>query len=684
MSTPGELIPRSSLAWLLVAQLTVILPHLPRLPLWAGAFWLLCVLWRIQIQRMRWTFPSLLIRALGLLLVFGMVFSHLRTLIGLDATVMLLVLLFMLKLLEMRTPRDALVVIYLGFFVTATAFLFDQGILLTLYQVGVLLVLVAALVGLQQTAGRQNPLSALRVGGMLLLQAVPLMLVLFLLFPRIAPLWAVNAPGSARMTGLAESMAPADVAELARSGALAFRVSFDGDIPPASELYWRSMTLADFDGRRWSMGAPLLSRVSWEPRGPQFDYQVVAGASGQPWLFALRGASSNDPGVLQTADFNLRARAALNAITSYQVQSRPQSLLQPEGLNAAERARFLALPEGVDPRSRAWAAELRTRHAGDADLIDSLMQHFNREPYHYTLRPQRLGQHSNDEFLFDTQRGFCAHYAGAMTFVLRAAGIPARVVAGYQGGELNPRGNHLLIHQFDAHAWVEAWLPEQGWVTYDPTFAVAPERIERGLQDAVRGEGSFLEDAFLSPVRYREVGWINQSRLFWDDVNYQWQLRVLGYQSEQQLRFLQNWFGTTDWQRIAVWALLLVLLATVPVVLWILRPARRAADWRVRAWQRLDRRLARIGLQAQPGEGPRSWELRLMQHLPGQRAELKAFFEQFVQVTYAEPEAGSRRSGRKALQQSLRVLLRRLPRRRPPQPTRVLDEVLSSGSQPPL
>ncbi|WP_339648315.1 DUF3488 and transglutaminase-like domain-containing protein [Halopseudomonas pelagia] len=665
--TVHALIPRNSLAWLLTAQIVVLLPQLPRLPIWVAALWLGCALWRVQIQRMRWRYPGTLFKAAAIGLTVLGVFTSQGTLIGLDAAVLLLLLLFMLKLLEMRNPRDAMVVIYLGFFIVATAFLFDQSILLALYQCFSLLVLVAALVGLHQTPGRNDPARAFKTGAVLLVQAIPLMLVLFLLFPRIGPLWSVNAPGQSAATGLAESMAPADIANLARSGELAFRASFTDDIPPHSELYWRALTLSRFDGRRWSHSS-LASGGSpgdWTPQGEALEYQVMTRATQQPWVFSLRGATTEDDALVLTRDFMLQSKRPISQTTTYTAISYPGSVLQAEELDPLQWRLYTGLPEDVDPRSRAWAAELRRQYPDDGDLLQALLRHFNREPFHYTLRPPTLGQHSNDEFLFDSQRGFCAHFAGAMTFVLRAAGIPARVVAGYQGGELNPRGNYVLVHQFDAHAWVEAWLPGQGWVSVDPTFQVAPERIERGLQAAMQGEGSFLEDSLMASARYRNINWVNALRLGWDDLNYQWQLRVLGFESERQMAFFQRWLGTTDWQRVGVILLLAAAAVMIPLALWTLRPGRQHRDSRQRAWQRLDRRLARLHLRALRGEGPRVWQARLAIALPAQREVLAAFFDEYVQQMYGLGAARPNRQQQAKLNRHLALLLRQLPRKRP-------------------
>ncbi len=666
-----SLIPRNSLVWLLTAQVVALLPHLLRLPLWVIALWLVCALWRIQIQRMRWNYPSLLWRVLGLALTLAGVYWSQGSLIGLDSAVMLLLLLFMLKLLEMRTPRDALVVIYLGFFIVATAFLFDQSIPLTLFQCFSMLVLVAALVGLQQTPGRYDPARALRTAGVLLLQAVPLMVVLFLVFPRVAPLWSVNAPGGQTRTGLAESMTPADVADLARSGALAFRAAFDGPVPPAAQLYWRAMTLTDYDGRTWSQSRFPVSGPpgQWQPGGDTFAYQIIAPASHQPWLFSLRGASSEDNRLTLTGDFILRSRRQLTQPMAYSAVSRPDSLLQPNILGPLQRRANLQLPDGFDLRTRAFAADLRQTYTDDSELVQALLRYFNQQPFYYTLRPELLGRDAIDGFLFDSRRGFCAHYAGAMSFVLRAAGIPARVVAGYQGGEINPRGNYVLVHQFDAHAWVEVWLGERGWVSVDPTFQVAPQRIEQGLQEALEGEGSFLEDWPLAAARYRNISWLNSTRLFWDDVNYQWQLRVLGYQSDQQMAFFQNWLGTVDWRRIGLIALALLALSMLPVALWVLRPRRRPADPARSSWDRLNRRLTRLQLQARSGEGPRAWQARIIDSLAGQQVEISAFFDEYVRQVYDTPAGASNIADTRTLKRTLRVLLNALPRKRPPRPT---------------
>lgn len=652
---PG--IPRIALTWLLVAQVLVILPHLVHLPLWTIALWLVAAGWRVQIFRMRARYPNGWAKGGLMVLVLAGILLSRGTLVGLDAAVVLLIATFILKLLEMRSRRDALVLIFLGFFCVVTAYLFEDGILAALYSLLPVTALLAALVGLQHSGFAERPWPTLRLASSLLLQALPLMLLLFVFFPRMGPLWSLPVPSDKGVTGLSDSMEPADIAELSRSSALAFRASFEDAVPPREQLYWRALTLERFDGRRWSQSsyAELPASPQWSKAGEALDYSIIMQPSGKPWLFALDVGEMAQNDARMMTDFRWQRRRPVDRPLLYQVRSWPQALREADTASPALQ-RALQLPAQGDPRSRAWAAELQAQYPQADALVAALLQHFNREPYVYTLRPQPLGRDSIDDFLFNTRRGFCAHYAGAMTFVLRAAGIPARVVAGYQGGELNPNGNYIQVRQFDAHAWVEYWQPGQGWRSIDPTFQVAPQRIEQGLEEALADEDGFLDDQPFSPLRYRELAWLNQLRLSWENLNYGWQRWVLGYQGEQQLKLLQNWFGSLDWQRLALalvgtGGLLLGLLA-----LWLLKPWQQRADPQRQVFRKFERLLARHGVQRQAGEGARSFALRAARELPAQAAQIEAFARCFEQQRYA-----GQPSSRAALLQALWDLRRALP-----------------------
>ena len=657
MSAP-QLIPRNGLIWLLVAQVLVIVPHLSHLPLWIIGLWAGCAFWRLQIFRMRARFPrSLTKAALMLGAGFAVYFSR-GSLVGLEAGVVLLIAAFILKLLEMRTRRDGLVLVFLGFFAVVTSYLFEDSLLAGAYSLLPVLALLAGMIGLQQGGEPSGPWPALRLAGSLLLQAIPLMLVLFLLFPRLGPLWSLPQPQNRDVTGLADSMAPGDITELGRSGELAFRVRFEGPTPSRQQLYWRAVTFERFDGQRWSQsfGSQLPQTPQWVPQGESLSYSVLMQPSGRPWLYALDVAELRSGDGLMMADFHLRRPQAVDQPLLYGVTSWPQALREP-GAAPASLDRALRLPETGNPRSRSWAAELRREHGEPEAVVQALLRHFNREPFAYTLRPSPVGREIVDDFLFDTRNGFCIHYAGAMTFVLRAAGIPARVVVGYQGGEVNPGGDYLSVRQFDAHAWVEYWLAERGWVSVDPTFQVAPERIEQGLEQAL-GSEAFLEDIPLSLLHYRDVGWLNQLRHGWESLNFGWQRWVLGYQGERQLEVLRGLFGRFDERQLGLWmvvsgSVLVLLLAMV-----LLRPWRREQDAQLRLFMRYQALLARRGLVRAHGEGPRAFAERAAQALPAQRESILEFARRYEAARYAgEP------TDENELRQALAGLRRELRRR---------------------
>ena len=654
--TAVQPIPRIALTWLLVAQVLVILPHLLHLPLWIIGLWLACAGWRVQVFRMRARFPTGLERGVLVVATGAAAFFSRGSLIGLDGGVLLLVATFILKLVELRSRRDALVLIFLGFFVVVTGYLFDDGLLSALYSLLPVTALLAALIGMQQSSLAERPAATVKLAASLMLQALPLMLLLFLFFPRMGPLWSLPNPQKA-LTGLSDSMSPADVAELSQSSALAFRASFDGAAPERRDLYWRALTLEHFDGRRWSQswGAQQRAQPQWVRKGKALDYTIIMQPSGAPWLFTLDVGQTNLEGAMLMSDFRLERRRPVTQNLLYQVRSWPGAVREPV-LSPMVRRSALQLPDAGDPRSREWGRQLRREHSDTQEVVGALLQHFNREPYSYTLKPPVVGRDSVDEFLFRTRSGFCAHYAGAMTFVLRAAGIPARIVTGYQGGEFNGDGSYLSVRQLDAHAWVEYWQEGHGWRSVDPTFQVAPERIELGAEQALADDDAFLGDSPFSPLHYRDVAWINQMRLMWEDINYNWQRWVLGYKAEQQLGLLQRWFGTLDWRRLAVvlvggGGLLLGLLA-----LWLFKPWRRERDPQQRLLRRYEALLLRHGVRRDKGEGVRAFAARAAALMPLQAPAIVAFARAFEAQRYG---------GEMQSPQDLRQLLRRLRRELP-------------------
>lgn len=652
----AQWLPRCALSWLLVAQFALIAPHLPRLPPWVIGIWLLAAAWRVMLLRGRWSPPSRWLKHALLFCAIAGVRFHYGGFVGLEPTVALLISAFCLKLFEAQQRRDAYLLLFLGFFVAATQFLFDQSLGSALYSLLPVLLLATALVALHRSDREGCSLAPLRTAALLSLQALPLMLLLFLVVPRFGPLWQVPMASESARTGMSDEMAPGDIANLSRSADLAFRAVFDGEVPAASALYWRGLILDQFDGRRWRPGPyndmPRHLLGEEPTSGAAIDYRVFLEPTGQRWLYALERPAAIDARTQLTFDYRLLAMEPVFAKFAYRARALPDAALDLT-LDPRLRERNLQLPAAAsNPRTRIWVDTLRLQHRDDRALMQALLDHFRQEPFVYTLRPPRLGIDSVDEFLFDTRRGFCEHYASAFTFALRVAGIPARVVAGYQGGEINPINGSVLVHQFDAHAWTEVWFEGRGWVRVDPTAAVAPQRIELGLESAV-ASGEFLADSPLSANRYRGVVLLNRLRLQLDQLNYQWTRLVLNYRDDTQQQFLQKLLGGLDAWRVA--ALLLgggaLLFGTLALLLlWRQRPPPLPPAQRL--YQQMCRQLARRGYPRPTGMSPGDYARWVVAEQPGWQGVVEATrcFEALNYRSLTDAQ-------RKALLQRLRRLI---------------------------
>jgi transglutaminase-like putative cysteine protease len=631
---------KSDTLLLLGACALVMMPHAWHLPLWATLSGALLLFWRGWItfhgRRMppRW----LLLPLVGMLM--GGVYASYHGFLGREPGVAMLVLLLALKLLEMRAQRDLFVVVFLAFFVLLTNFFYSQTIAgALLAAVGIIAILTAQL-SFQYT-GAHPPLRR-RVGLALrmFLLAAPLTLVLFLFFPRIqGPLWGMPADAGGTHTGLSDSMEPGNISELKLSADIVFRVRFIDAAPARSEMYWRGPVLGRFDGRSWT---PLRSRASQGARkldglARRVRYQVTLEPSGRRSLFALDLPLMPPqlPGnpVQLRPDAQLLARAPLNERLRYEASSWLDYRLQPDAGPEALRD-WLQLPANGNPRTREYAARLRASTQRDEERMRAVLRMFRNEGFRYTLRPPRLGADTVDEFLFDTRAGFCEHYASAFVVLMRLMDIPARVVTGYQGGELNSVDGNVTVRQSDAHAWAEVWLANAGWVRIDPTAAVAPERIER---DA----GDFAEQGAFAELLHGAAGpWLAALRRLRDNrdaLNHAWNQWVLNYTPERQRGLLQSLgIEDPDWSVFAALLLGLGAAAVALVALPLLRQ-RQKADPLEALYKTLCERLAREGWPRAPHEGPRSYRLRLAAaNLPAPRRDaILRFLELYESGRYS-------------------------------------------------
>lgn len=622
MNTDAAL-PRRALWWLIGCQFYVILPHLTRVPLWVLAIYLGAALWRLQMHRERALMPPRWLRLLLGLAAGGAVIASYQTLIGLDPMVALLLVASALKLIESVRAKDGYVLVSLGFFIMTTQFLYNQEMPVALYSVVGTLLLVVSLIALNQrpsgSISRREPLLALRMLGL----AIPMMIVLFLLFPRIAPLWSVPSKNTQATTGMSDVLRPGDVTRLGRSAEVAFRVQFEDQIPPQRELYWRGMVLNQFADGAWrTLGwsdHPATERKLDKPIavGESLKYRIIIEPTMQHWLYAMPYAQSPTAGVFEAWDFRLAVRKPLESTFAYDVVTWPESSLQPE-LSPWRRETELALPSNLNPLTREWVERQVNAVGNGPELIARVLSYFREQPFYYTLQPPKIDDDDFvDEFIFQSLRGFCEHYAYSFVVMMRMAGIPARIIGGYQGGELNTLNNTLIVRQFDAHAWVEVWLEDRGWVRVDPTAAVAPERVEQGLEEALRGQEGFLADSLLSAYRFRSVTMVNWLRLRYDAAAWQWQSFIIGFNSDEQIDLLESWFGEikVSWFVAVLLGSWVVVLA--PLIWWMNRS--RSSSERLPVEQQfaeLCRALARRGIERAVGESAISLLVRAESELP--------------------------------------------------------------------
>lgn len=644
-------VPHQAFGWLIAGTLLASLPHL-----WSGPVWLqlslpLLLGWRVLAHQGRLSLPGRNFRVLLLLgAVIGTFYTH-GTILGPEAGTCLLVAAFGLKMLETFRFRDARVVVVLGYFVLATAFLFGQGPLLSLYVMAVMMMLTAALIGLHHPRGIGSAWRHLRLAAVMMLQALPLMVVLFVLVPRIEPLWSLQMDEPEARTGMSDSVSPGDIGRLSESDEVAFRVRFEQDMPDYRDRYWRGLTLSRFDGRTWSRAEypagdavdydwfpgepepPWLHRLREARRGEAYSYQVILERTGRSWLFALSVPFTDERNrnIGMSRDMRLVHQGDINQRLAYNVRSYPGAAVG-MALHERERRLNLRLPGDDNPRARERARALREQAESDHAFAESVLRWFNEEEFYYTLRPSRLGSDHIDEFLFSTRRGFCEHYASAYAFLMRAAGIPARLVAGYQGGEMNPLGNYMRIHQYDAHAWVEIWLEPAGWVRVDPTAAVAPERIEFGLERALEERGEARGSAGLLDA-WGENPLLQRLGNLTDYVQFAWQRWILSYDRRDQLGLFEQWFGGTSLWRVAVALGVMLGIIVLPLALWILVRRPRQGPLQ-REYHRVVRWLARRGIQPHGGETPRELVGRAAVQLPGRAATLRAWGDAFESVAY--------------------------------------------------
>jgi len=638
--TTRPLFPNLSTLWWLMATLAlVILPHLFRLAWWIPPVFFAQLWVRYLMTRFGWRLPSTGLQLILALFMSLSVYLSYGTLFGRDAGIALIVVMCGLKLLEMNSLRDALLLCFLSYFLIITNFLYSQSIPTALYMGIVMLVATATLISLSDLNHRLSVPHRLRLSGTLLLQALPVMLVLFVLFPRVAgPFWSLPRDAHSSVTGLSDSMSLGDVSQLSLSDEVAFRVKFDGKIPPPGQRYWRGPVLWWTNGRDWKHGFQqykVVKRVNLHPTGEPFDYTVTLEPHNQRWLLALELPAFAPPQSYLTASYQLLATSPIHQRKRYQLRS--YTHYRADILTRFQRRLALQLPFEKHPRARALAAQWQQEYPQQPEaIVQRALRHFNREPFIYTYTPPLLRHDPIDEFLFETRQGFCEHYAAAFTILMRAAGIPARIVTGYLGGNVNPLGDYLIVRQRDAHAWSEVWLADQGWVRIDPTAAIAPERVEQGIETALPTEFNPLGlDINWNRDSLPAKMWQQVSNA-WDAVNNSWNQWVLGYGPKRQKQLLSRLgLEGIEWHSMAMLMMIIIAGFLLIYAVWmLLRPQLVMRDPVQKSYLRFCQKLARRGLARQPFEGPLTFASRASADRPDLAATIQKIVELYVQTRY--------------------------------------------------
>ena len=639
----AERVTLEPLLWITACLALALAPHVAALPIWVTATVAGAAALRVLLAVRGRDAPPRAIRFVVSALAIGLLFVQLRTFNGLSAGTALLSLIAGLKLLETQGRRDIYVITMIIYFLSLAALLQGESFWLLSYLIGVCWLTTSALLRLTSSASPGQWRRSVRYAGRILAQALPLAIAFWLFFPRFGgPLWQLPQDGGGATTGLSDSMSPGDITDLANSDEVAFRVRFSAGTPPSDERYWRGPVLHDFDGHAWrrtDSGPVRPPQLLLD--GPAYQYTVSLEPNQHNWIFVLDYPSHwNVPRGFLTSDYMLvqptPIAQPLDVVATSYSHARAG-----EPLSAGMRRRDTRLPPGRNPRSLRLAQELRAAHPDDMDYVHAVLDMFRDQPFFYTLTPPRLAEDTVDGFLFDTKRGFCGHYASAFAALMRAAGIPARVVTGYQGGTYNRFADYWIVRQSDAHAWDEIWLEGHGWLRIDPTSMVAPERVEHGLNDlAVAGQ------ALTSRWQQRTPSWLRDTRLRLDALRLLWRQRILTFDQNSQMQLL-GWLHIPEpnGQKLAF----VLAGCLISGMLWLTWQVRRDLILRprdpvARAYDTLCKRLATGGIPRSPHEGAEAFAARVAAQRPDLGSTVITLCRRYSDLRYAPSATPDARS----------------------------------------
>ena len=647
-----------SIILLLSATTVVAFPHVFHLAWPFTAFFLFAICWRFLAIGQ----PNILPGRKTLLALTGfavaLIFLKNHSVMGRDAGTSAVLVALALKLMELKSTRDHYVLVFLAFFVALTQFLFNQSVSMTAFILAVSWLLVSTLISMNGQSLKSATL--FKMGGSLILQAIPVMVFLFVFFPRITtPQFGLHDEDQQAVSGLSSVLEPGKISQLSMSREIAFRVTFSGEIPPPKHRYWRGPVFWKNEGRRWTLPEQKPSQ-SGNIRfyGKPFHYSIVLEPHQQKWLFALDLPRTLPANAYQTNELVLLSKTIIKKRLAYKLAS--NTVYNSGQLSKLDLARGLQL---TIPPSRRVSKLLDSWKSGNSRpeiIVQKSLAYYHNEPFVYSLTPPRLGDNPVEEFLFETQKGFCEHYATSFVYLMRVAGIPARVVTGYQGGEFNAIGNFLEVRQADAHAWAEVWFKDKGWVRIDPTAAVAPERVEQGF-DVNRQIATGLI-SFAVAESSLVAKWLKNSRQLWASLDHSWNRWVVSYDVRRQ-NLLLDLLGIDSIIKKVLLLLLIFASAICLLTIFLFRKKQTKKDEVVALYEKFCRKLARGKLLKKPTEGARDFGFRAAATYPEQKSEIDEITQTYLRLRYEKNSAPDDLSKIKGLVRHFQPKLKRVKTR---------------------
>ncbi|NOU21509.1 MAG: DUF3488 domain-containing transglutaminase family protein [Methyloglobulus sp.] len=620
------------LVFLLSSIGLIVLPHIYHLHLAVFGFFCLLLVWRFiciwKPERLP-NFPIIL-----LLIVFGMaiLYTQHRGILGRDGGTSLFVIALGLKLMEIKSERDLYLINYLAFIVAASQFLYEQSILMAAYILFVCCVLLATLVFINSHVA--NTTVALKKAALIIAQAIPMTIVVFILFPRVeAPKWLMFNDKPQTKMGLSDTMEPGSISDLGMSDELVFRVKFAVAIPPAKQRYWRGPVMTQTDGKKWTQASDLSYQAYLDKptfSGKAYQYTLLMEPQEKDWVFALDMPAEFPKPLGQNANYQLLTSDGLDKRSEFKLTSYPT--YNTGYITKTEYQQARQLPGTPSEKIKQLVAQLHGFDSAPDVFINQLLNHFRKEDFHYTLTPPLMEDNPIETFLFETRYGFCSHYASTFVYLMRVANIPARVVTGYQGGEFNEVGNFLEIKQADAHAWAEVWLDKHGWVRFDPTAAIAPERIEKNIDISRLVPGGLISYAIPRAGSQAAFNLLKQARQFWSNIDYNWQHWVINY-NNSQASFLSS-FGIADFKTMVYWMMGIVSIITAILSLFLLYRRPKPTDPVLIVYSQFLKKIAKVGFTKNLGEGAKAFAERIKPHLPEQVDRIEEITTAFIDQRY--------------------------------------------------